>query len=350
MLRDCVIIGYPSTFIMRARHTERQAIPPKVSVDMFGWDRATVSFPLISLILPGSRLKSKTNIDIVIFEHFVRLRTIISPERPSRLVRGRTIGERSVNQRHETIRNLLAERGRLAVDDLAVELGVTPMTIRRDFTALEKAGVLTRTHGGCVSRSAFVQEVPFSSKERKQQRQKVAIARAVIPLIQPGATIYLDTGTTAVRVAGLLPDSLQPRVFTNNLRVAMELFGRAEIEVVVYGGDAGAEEPRPGRRGGNHANSRFPNRPGDHGGRDALDAEHGEFYSADLATAMLSRAAQERAAETLVVLDGSKFGKRSLAVVGRLDEQVTVVTDASAPAADRDRLLEFGTRVIVAGE
>ena len=148
MLRDCVIIGYPSTFIMRARHTERQAIPLKVLCGVSYREWTTVSFPLISLILPGIRLKSKTNIDIVIFEHFVRLRTIISPERPSRLVRGRTIGERSVNQRHETIRNLLAERGRLAVDDLAVELGVTPMTIRRDFTALEKAGLLTRTHGG----------------------------------------------------------------------------------------------------------------------------------------------------------------------------------------------------------
>ena len=235
------------------------------------------------------------------------------------------------------------------MDDLAGELGVTPMTIRRDFTALEKAGVLTRTHGGCVSRSAFVQEVPFSSKERKQQRQKVAIAQAVIPLIRSGMTIYLDTGTTAVRVAGLLPESLRLRVFTNNLRVAMELFGRAGVEVVVYGGTLAPKSPD---LVGEVGITRIHDFRIDLAimGADALNAELGEFYSADLATAMLSRAAQGRAAETLVVLDGSKFGKQSLAVVGRLDEQVTVVTDASSPEADRRRLLEFGTRVIVAGE
>ena len=97
----------------------------------------------------------------------------------------------------------------------------------------------------------------------------------------------------------------------------MELFGRAEIEVVVYGGTLAPKSPD---LVGEVGITRIRDFQIDLAimGADALDAEHGEFYSADLATAMLSRAAQERAAETLVVLDGSKFGKRSLAVVGRL--------------------------------
>lgn len=254
-----------------------------------------------------------------------------------------------LNKRQEIIRNLLAERGRLSVEDLAVEMGVAPMTIRRDFTSLEKAGILTRTHGGCVPRSAFVQEIPFSAKERKQQRQKVAIARAVIPFIEPGMTIYLDTGTTAVRVAGLLPGASNLRVFTNNLRVATELFSREGVEVVVYGGTLAQQSPD---LIGEVGVTRIRDFRIDLAvmGADAIDAEKGEFYSADLATAMLSRAAQEQAGKTLVVLDGSKFGKRSFAVVGRLDEQVTVVTDASAPQADRQRLTAFGANVIVAEE
>ncbi|MBN2292247.1 MAG: DeoR/GlpR transcriptional regulator, partial [Pirellulales bacterium] len=105
------------------------------------------------------------------------------------------------NQRQESILELLARRGRLNVDDLADELGVTAMTIRRDLAAMEKTGVLTRTHGGCVLQSPFVRELPFSQKEQQHREQKYAIACAAVGMLKSGDRVYLDTGTTAVHVA-----------------------------------------------------------------------------------------------------------------------------------------------------
>ena len=55
-------------------------------------------------------------------------------------------------ERHQTILNLARERGRVDVRDLAEQLDVTPETIRRDLTSLERRGLVRRAHGGAVVR------------------------------------------------------------------------------------------------------------------------------------------------------------------------------------------------------
>ena len=251
------------------------------------------------------------------------------------------------NKRHQTIHNLLAERGRLSVEELAGVLNVTTMTIRRDLAAMERAGILTRTHGGCVLRSPFVPEAPFSEKDRRQRAQKYAIAREAVRHLTAGDNVYLDTGTTAVHLARVLPGDQRLRVFTNNLRVAMELFGREGVEVVVYGGALASRSPD---LVGEVALASINGFRVDVAimGADALDARRGEFYSADVGTAMLSRSAQQRASKTLVLVDSSKFGKHSLAVVGRLTEDVTLVTDEDMSETDRLLVQSTGAQVVVA--
>lgn len=250
------------------------------------------------------------------------------------------------NKRQEAIVELLARRGRLNVEELAPELNVTAMTIRRDLAALEQSGVLTRTHGGCVLQSPFVRELPFSEKEHQHRAQKYAIARAAAAMLKPGNRIYLDTGTTAVHVARVLPAGLGLCVFTNNLRVAMELFGREGVEVIVYGGQLGRQSPD---LTGEIALSRMQDYRLDVAimGADALDAARGEYYSADTSTAMLSRQARRQAERTLLLVDYSKFGKHSQAVVDRLEEGVTLITDDRISEEDSRMLRETPAELVV---
>ncbi len=251
------------------------------------------------------------------------------------------------SQRQETIRNLLARQGRLSVEELSPALGVTTMTIRRDLAEMEKASVLTRTHGGCVLQSPFVRETPFSEKDQQHRRQKLAIAREAARRLKAGSSVYLDTGTTAVQVARVLPTDLEIRVFTNNLRVAMELFGRQGVEVTVYGGVLAAHSPD---LIGELALSNIGNMRVDVAivGADALDIRRGEFYSADLGTAMLCRAVQRQAENTVVVMDSSKLGKRSHALAGRLSEAVTLITDQDIDSKDAASLRRGDARLILA--
>ncbi|NLX98026.1 MAG: DeoR/GlpR transcriptional regulator [Rhodopirellula sp.] len=249
--------------------------------------------------------------------------------------------------RHETIRELLAERGRCGVEELAETLAVTTMTIRRDLSAMEKAGVLTRTHGGCVLRSPFVKEVPFSTKDQQRRVQKYAIAREAARRLPRGASVYLDTGTTAVHLARWLPTDCDLRVFTNNLRVALELFGRQGVEVVVFGGVLARNSPD---LTGELALARLQDFRFDVAvlGADAVNARRGEFYSADMGTALLSRTVQKQADRTVVVADSSKFGKQSLVVAGRLSADLTLVTDPELGKKDRAALEASGAEIVYA--
>ncbi len=244
-------------------------------------------------------------------------------------------------ERQEKIRDLLAAHGRLDVTRLATEVNVTAMTIRRDLAAMERDGLLLRTHGGCVLQSPFAAELSFPEKQRRRQAQKIAIARKVAACLKPNESIYLDTGTTLLQVARALPPHLNLRVFTNNLRIAMELFGRAGVEVVVYGGALARRNPDLAGETALGCIAGFRVDVAVLGG-DALDVARGEFYGADIATAALSRAARGQAGRAILAMDSSKFGKRSLAATGRLGPDITLVTDDEASPKDRAALRATG--------
>jgi DNA-binding LacI/PurR family transcriptional regulator len=55
-----------------------------------------------------------------------------------------------VDQRHERVLELVRERGSLRVADLAAELGVSAVTLRRDVEALAAQGRVHRLHGAVV--------------------------------------------------------------------------------------------------------------------------------------------------------------------------------------------------------
>ncbi|RST10648.1 DeoR family transcriptional regulator, partial [Streptomyces sp. WAC05374] len=49
--------------------------------------------------------------------------------------------------RHDRLLALVRERGTARVSDLAAQLGVSPVTARRDVEALASRGLLDRVHG-----------------------------------------------------------------------------------------------------------------------------------------------------------------------------------------------------------
>ena len=53
-------------------------------------------------------------------------------------------------ERHARILEIARSDGRVEVAHLATELDVTPETVRRDLTALERQGQLRRVHGGAI--------------------------------------------------------------------------------------------------------------------------------------------------------------------------------------------------------
>ncbi len=68
-----------------------------------------------------------------------------------------------VDQRHDRVLELVRERGSLRVAELAKELGVSPVTLRRDVETLAAQGRLQRMHGAVVWPGGVEHPVPHSS-------------------------------------------------------------------------------------------------------------------------------------------------------------------------------------------
>lgn len=256
------------------------------------------------------------------------------------------MGDSPNEHRHELIRKWLAEEGTLRVGDLVQRLKVTSMTVRRDLAALEAEGVLVRTHGGAAYQAPMVRDLSFSEKDAQNARQKAAIAGEAVKLLKRGASVFIDTGTTALHFARALPKTLDLRVFTNNLRVAMDLFSREGFEVNVYGGRLAPQSPD---LVGEIALTRAQEFRIDMAffGADAIDPKRGEVYAADLPTAHLDKTVLRQAERLVVLADSSKIGKHSIALVARLEPGMSVVTDDGISSRDLASLRKSGAEIRV---
>lgn len=153
--------------------------------------------------------------------------------------------------RHARILETLARKGAVSVSDVASQLAVSEMTVRRDLIELEKDGRLVRTHGGAVrSGKAFEpivneavdrEEPTFRSRLTRNAAAKRTIAMAAAGVAAGARTLALDVGTTTYLLSGLLLNQPHTKIFTNGVRNAMQL-GTGFGEVYLPGGRMRGEE------------------------------------------------------------------------------------------------------------
>lgn len=134
--------------------------------------------------------------------------------------------------------NLLLQRlrtdGRVIAAAAARELSISEDTIRRDLREMAAAGLCRRVYGGALP--AGDAGGTLTERLRFKPERKEALARAAVPLFQPGMTVFIDAGSTNLAIAQALPPGLRLTVITNAPGVASALVGRDEIDVVVLGG------------------------------------------------------------------------------------------------------------------
>ena len=257
------------------------------------------------------------------------------------------MARRGQDERRHGIRRLLARAGAIRVEELADLLGVTPMTIRRDLTAMEEEGLLLRTHGGATVQSPMVRELSFSEKDALHAEQKAAIARTAVDYIEPGSSIFIATGTTCLHFARAMPASLDLNVYTNNLRVAMELFGRDGFQVTLYGGHLARRSPD---LYGEIAIARIQEYRLDLAvlGADAIDTARGEAYGAAHEIIAVDRAVLRQSTAALILADSSKIGKHSHTLLTKLSSGITLITDDGILPDDHESLVETRAHVVIA--
>jgi DeoR/GlpR family transcriptional regulator of sugar metabolism len=136
-------------------------------------------------------------------------------------------------RRRDEIVAMVTLRGSSTLAELAVELGVSEATARRDINRLAAEGRLTRVYGGAVALGAV--EEPFAFSDSTDRPQKRRIARAAAELVADGDTVVLDIGSTVLELARLLAGR-PVTIITSNLAAYEVLRDAVPTELVLIGG------------------------------------------------------------------------------------------------------------------
>jgi DeoR family transcriptional regulator of aga operon len=256
-----------------------------------------------------------------------------------------TTGEMSkaTTTRRAAILEILNRGGFSSIPDLTRELGASTATIRRDLAHLHETGQLRRTYGGAVSNS--VSEVPYREKLAEAADEKARIAQLAVSLVEPGASIGITGGTTALFVARRLPRDAGLTVVTNALTTAMELAGSA-MRIIVTGGELrGTTFELVGPLSGSvlqhiHLDVVFA-------GVDGISVEAG-LTTHNTVEAQTNRWLVERATRVVVVADARKLGLRTFAQIVPLERADLLITDDGADNAHVESLRAAGVEVLLA--
>ena len=128
-------------------------------------------------------------------------------------------------ERQAAIVNRARANGRVEVTELAEAFEVTPETVRRDLTALERTGMLRRVHGGAIVVDLFGFEPALAVREAVHTEAKAQIAEAALAYVPVEGAIALDAGSSTYQLAERLPTDRALTVVTNSLRLY-----RAQVE------------------------------------------------------------------------------------------------------------------------
>jgi DeoR family glycerol-3-phosphate regulon repressor len=251
----------------------------------------------------------------------------------------------TLNPRQRSLLDAVRLKGTISVEELAVQLEVTPQTVRRDVKLMEEAHLLARYHGG-VGLPSSVRNIDYSQRQVLGSEAKQRIASAVAAQVPNGCSLLINIGTTTEAVARALACHKGLHVVTNNLNVAAILADNADCEVIVAGGVVRARD-----RGivGEATIDFIRQFKVDIGiiGISSID-EDGTLRDFDAREVKVAQAIIAQSREVWLVADRDKFGRKALVRMAELTQIDVLFTDAPPPAAFKRVLQQAKVRLVVA--
>lgn len=249
------------------------------------------------------------------------------------------------SERREQIVADLRLQPHVRVGELAERFGVSTETVRRDFDALARKGLVTRALGGASAPSPGTAPT-LDERSRARTRERERIGRLAAALVQPGETLMIDSGSTTLQVARFLSFAgTRCTAITNSLHVAMTLGQSAAAKVILCPGTYLATEAAVvGEETADFlrryrvqrcfvgATALLPSGP----------METVEGY-AGVKRTMLAQSESRH-----LVIDSDKFGRSGFAHLGPLEVFDSLITDRAPPEDLARALAEAGVAIRVA--
>ncbi|MEE9094489.1 DeoR/GlpR family DNA-binding transcription regulator [Pseudarthrobacter phenanthrenivorans] len=256
--------------------------------------------------------------------------------------------------RHQAIVDTVQRERVVRVSDLAQQLGVSLMTVRRDIELLEESGKVERIHGGAkLPGGATTHEPGFELKSTQYPAEKRSIAVEASGMVHEGMAVGLSAGTTTWALAQELVKGPRITVVTNSVRIA-DLFHQGAAAgapfsstVILIGGERTPSDALVGPIATAalkqlHLDLLFL---GVHG----MDPDAG-FTTPNLLEAETDRAFVAASRKLVVLADHTKWGTQGMSTIAALEEADEVISDAGLSADARRILEESVSRLRIAGQ
>ena len=253
----------------------------------------------------------------------------------------------SIAERHKYILDNLNKYGFVRITDVANELGVTKVTIRKDVKILESKGLLYKVHGSARPANPHVADLDVHVKDNINRDAKRLIAQRAVELLDDNDSIIIASGSTIYSFA----EEIKMRqwhhlnIVTPFLRLGVLLNEAENVNVVQLGGTVHKKSLSVlGEEASRSLDDCICSKL--FFGVDGIDLEHG-ITTSTLDEAKLTRKMMKASSQNIVLADSSKFGRRGFSKICDLEAVDRIITDNGIQPLYLDRLRERGIEVIV---
>lgn len=255
-------------------------------------------------------------------------------------------------ERLQMIMNLLVEKKKVFVNDLADRFQRSATSIRTDLAELEARGLIVRTHGGAIlpersdDKEFVLDKNILKFREELYAAEKERISKATLDLIHDGDSVMIDGGSTTHAVAQALKQKRGLTLITTSYYIVPTLLQIPDARIYLVGGLLHREFEDMIGEISTEALDRFSP---DHTimGMDGISLKHG-LTTTEPSVAQNKRKMISVSKDLIIVVDSSKFGKVCLMQIVELEKVDTVVTDDKVPQEYVDAFANIKTNLIIA--
>lgn len=247
-------------------------------------------------------------------------------------------------ERQEEILEILNKNKSATVEELAGELFVSGATIRRDLRAMEKQGLIKRSHGGAMPFKSSAEESAFAIREQENITAKKVIANLASKFIKNGDSIFIDSSSTTGTVIPLLNGFQYLSVTTTGLRNALLLSQTNSVKIYIAGGLVE-----------NHSNSITGTDTMDYISRIHADVSlmsctglslNAGFTDASIEQSKLKQQMRKNSDKVIMLCDSNKFGKTFMCKDFDFDDIDYLITDKTPNQEYLDKILASKCQLI----
>ena len=233
------------------------------------------------------------------------------------------------NRQHHIL-GKLRQSGQIKVRQLAGELDVTEVTVRRDLRQMQSTGLLKKTYGGAVPSELPDMNVSVHYRQSRHLAAKKIIGKLAGEIIKDNDIIFLEAGSTCFEIIPHLAQKKNLTVIVNSLHLMQRLALLGQHKIIITGGQYRRERMEMIGPGAENAISQLSGFKA-FTGADDISISAG-ISGADVVTVSFAKLVLRKASEVIFVGDSTKFDNPALYKIADLGELDYIVTNVKPSA------------------